>query len=156
MILKNSVSILATLTLNTSFLTFEVKADELITNAMCLLIIDDIIHMNSICRFDFDGPESSISGYFSDEQLVTICPDGRTTNNPLTSCSSAEEKVIKPGIFGLIFYDSGSLCWNERHYIKAHKCFEGLNFIDDCWSNPKATDRHTNKVYSVTFCSHYL
>ena len=125
-----------------------VLAGEL--NAKCLLQIDGKTYMNDRCQFK----SNSDSDYFSDLRIQITCPNGMDASK--SSCSGAEEKVTKPGVFGYLFRKDGvaSLCWNARTMRKATPCFQGLRRSGACWSNPRAkTTYNPEKSIAVKFCA---
>ena len=119
-------------------------------NAKCLLKIDGKTYMDDRCQFKSDVD----SDYFSDLRLVIVCPNG--VDAIKASCSGAEQKVTRPGIFGYLFRKEkvASLCWNTGRLRKATPCFEGLRRSGACWTNPIAKSHYNNsKVSNIKFCA---
>jgi hypothetical protein len=120
-------------------------------NAKCLLQIDDKTYMDDRCKFRSDTD----SDYFSDLRILITCPDGMDASK--SSCSGAEQRVTRPGVFGYLFrreQDAASLCWNMGKLRKASPCFQGLQRSGACWTNPRAQDAYQpGKTSAVKFCA---
>lgn len=119
-------------------------------NAKCLLQIDGKTYLDGRCHFK-NGAEDD---FFRDPRLQITCPNG--VDAAKASCSGAEQRVTKPGVFGYLFRDQGiaSLCWNEGTMRKATPCFQGLRRSGACWSNPSAKKTYGDaKEQSVKFCA---
>ena len=140
---------LAPLVMVGHFSSGSVQANEV--NARCLLQIDGTTYLHGRCHFK-NGAESK-SDFFRDPRLQITCPNG--VDAAKASCSGAEERVTKPGVFGYLFRDKGlaSLCWNERTMRKATPCFQGLRRSGACWSNPSAKKYGDSNLYAVKFCA---
>lgn len=120
-------------------------------NAKCLLQIDGVTYMDNRCYFKID---KNGTDFFDDLRLVISCPDGRSAE--ISSCSGAEQRVTRPGVFGFLFRrgEIASLCWNEGRRKKATPCFEGLTRKGACWVNSRAKHSDTpNVVSNVKFCA---
>ena len=120
-------------------------------NARCLLQINGKTYMDDRCQFTSDAD----SDYFSDLRILITCPNGVDASK--SSCSGAEERVTKPGVFGFLFrqdQDAASLCWNEGKFRKATPCFQGLRRSGACWANPRAKDTYgSGQTNAVKFCA---
>ncbi len=132
------------------FSSGSVQAQVYEANATCLLQIDGTTYLDGPCYFkNGDG-----SDFFWDPRLQISCPNGLDAAK--ASCSSAEQRVTKPGVFGFLFRDRDpvSFCWNEEKSIKAGPCFQGLRRSGACWSNPKAKKSYgDSNLYAVKFCA---
>ena len=118
-------------------------------NARCLLQIDGKTYLDGRCYFKNDAEDD----FFWDPRLRITCPNG--VDAAKASCSGAEQRVTKPGVFGYLFRDQGlaSLCWNENKFTKASPCFPGLKRSGACWSNPRAKKYGDSKVQPIKFCA---
>ena len=119
-------------------------------NARCLLQINGKTYMDDRCQFKSDAD----SDYFSDLRILITCPNGVDASK--SSCSGAEERVTKPGVFGFLFRDKNvaSLCWNGGKFRKATPCFQGLRRSGACWANPRTQDAYQpGKTSAVKFCA---
>ena len=120
-------------------------------NSRCLLEIDGTTYLDGRCYFKNGAKDD----FFQDPRLQITCPNG--VDAAKASCSGAEERVTKPGVFGYLFRDKGkglaSLCWNERKLRKATPCFLGLRRSGACWSNPRAKKYGDSKVQAIKFCA---
>lgn len=128
-----------------------VHAKDMKANSTCLLQIDGTTYLDGPCYFE----NNSRGDFFWDPNLEIRCRDGRDPRAS-PSCSSAEQRVTKPGVFGFLNRDGvpASLCWNELRMIKASPCFLGLERSGACWSAAKAQHKYDRfKSYSVKFCA---
>lgn len=120
-------------------------------NARCLLRINGKTYMDDRCQFK----RGKDSDYFSDLRIQITCPNGRDASE--SYCSGVEERVTKPGVFGLLVRekDVASLCWNVGKFRTATPCFQGLRRSGACWANPRAKDTYNTppETHSVKFCA---
>ena len=119
-------------------------------NAKCVLKIDGKTVMNDRCQFQGDADRDR----FSDLRIVIVCPNGVDATK--ADCAGAEERVKRPGIFGVLFRQEGvaSLCWNRGRFRRAEQCFEGLQRSGACWINPTAKSYYGDqKVSNIKFCA---
>lgn len=123
-----------------------VRAETL--NARCLLQVNGSTYLDDLCNFTSDTDSDS----FTDAKIQITCPDGVDASQE--SCYGYQQRVTRPGAFGVLFRESGvgRLCWNQKTSTHAQSCFDGLRRAGACWSNPNASTA-SGEIDDVKFCA---